>query len=736
MARMRVPLNNFSFGEVSPSLTSRTDSQVYQNAAETVKNFFVRSEGGVVKRSGMKHIHTFTDTYDSSLTQQIRIEPFVFSDDEKYILAFRAGNVDIFFINPTTGAISLSTTVAMSKITNARLHQFTFAQQGDFVFICHADFFPETLYRTGLETFARADFAFDESRDGNRRFQPYYNFQGSTVTITPSHTSGTGRTLTTSSAYWDSGMVGSRILIGDTEVVLTGVTSTTVATGNIKGTIRKQLDFDAFETKNGSNKIEVIHVNHGLASGASIIVANAGGVGGISDSNINGSRTISRIIDENKYEFTAGGSANSGAIGGGSPTIESAGATTDWYEQSYSSYRGYPSAVTFHENRLWFGGTDSQPDGIWGSKIGQYYNFDVGDGSDTDAIDLDATAGVTNRIRHLVSNRDLQVFASQGEFFVPSSTTQVLTPANAHISSQTPFGTGFLRPQSIDGGTLFVQASGTAVREYVFSDAENSYVGGHVSLLSSHLIDDPIQLAVLSGSLRRSGQYGFFLNGDGNISVYYSIRSEKKLGWMNWETNGSFISVCSTGTDLFAVTVRDQGDGTNKLFLEQFDSDLQLDLSDDYTGTAGVFDVSAVYADGAEVDVIDGNEYLGNFTVASGNVDVSAVKASTSAEIGYKFTPELKTLPIDAQMQGGPMTARPRRISMVDLDLNNTLSVSVNGTSMIIRNVTFDPSEARVPVTGKKEFRPLGFSKDPRVTISQSAPLDLQINGMIVEVAI
>ena len=33
-----------------------------------------------------------------------------------------------------------------------------------------------------------------------------------------------------------------------------------------------------------------------------------------------------------------------------------------------------------------------------------------------------------------------------------------------------------------------------------------------------------------------------------------------------------------------------------------------------------------------------------------------------------------------------------------------------------------------------KEFRLLGYS-DPRVTISQSFPLDLQINGMIVEVA-
>ena len=737
MARIRVPLNNFSFGEISPSLTSRTDSQVYKNAAETVKNFFIRSEGGVIKRAGMKHIYTFTDTYDSSLTQQIRLEPFIFSDDEKYVMAFRAGNVDIFFINPTTGAVTKSTTVAMAKMTNARLHQFTFAQQGDFVFICHADFWPEVLYRTGLETFARKDFEFDESLDNNRRYQPYYNFQAGGTTISSSKTTGTGATLTASASYFDSGMVGSRILINETEVVITAVASGTSATADIKGTLRVQLDFDALETKDDSNKVEVIHVGHGLSSGAAITIANAGAVGGIAASSINGSRTISRIIDDNKYEFTAGATATSGAVGGGSPTITSKAATTEFYEQSYSSYRGYPSAVTFHENRLWFAGTDSQPDGLWASKVGQYYNFDVDDGSDADAIDLDATAGVTNRIRHLVSNRDLQVFASQGEFYIPTSPTTPLTPANAKISSQTPFGTGFLRPQSIDGATLFVQSTGTAVREYVYSEAEGAYVGGLVSLLSSHLIDSPIQLAVLRGALKRSGTYGFFLNENGNLSVYYSIRAEKRLGWMNWETNGDYVSICSTDNNLFAVTARDQGDGTTKLFLEQFDDSLQMDLSDDYTGTAGVFDVSSVFADGAEVDVVDGNDYLGTFTVASGNVDVSAVKASsTSAEIGYKFTPELKTLPIDAEVTGGALTARPRRLALVDLDLNNTLSVSVNGTDMIIRTVTFDPSEPRKAVTGKKEFRPLGFSKDPRVTISQSAPLDLQVNGMVVEVAI
>ena len=73
-----------------------------------------------------------------------------------------------------------------------------------------------------------------------------------------------------------------------------------------------------------------------------------------------------------------------------------------------------------------------------------------------------------------------------------------------------------------------MQSTGTAVREFVFMDSEGAYVGAQVSLLSSHLINNPKQLAVVKGSLNRSGAYGFFLNGDGNISVFYHIRNEKK----------------------------------------------------------------------------------------------------------------------------------------------------------------------------------------------------------------
>ena len=69
------------------------------------------------------------------------------------------------------------------------------------------------------------------------------------------------------------------------------------------------------------------------------------------------------------------------------------------------------------------------------------------------------------RLFLLVSNRDLQIFASSFEFFVPAFTDQAVTPANAKISSQTPFGTGFTKPLPFDGVSIFAQADGKTIRE-------------------------------------------------------------------------------------------------------------------------------------------------------------------------------------------------------------------------------------------------------------------------------
>ena len=744
MARVRVPQNSFQFGEISPSLTSRTDSPVYTNAAERVRNFFIKGEGGVKKRPGTKRWHNFdsSPSFDSSLRQTVRIEPFVFSDDEKYVVAFSNTQIDIFQISPIDATISkIQTITGQSWLVNTTsepyLEEFTFTQQGDVMFIAHNTFMIRKLVRTGLTTFIVETYAFQQSIDDQHIFQPYYPFQDLGVTLTASHTSGNGRTLTASSPYFISDHVGVYLKIGKTEALITGFTSSTVVTANILGTLRQQLETDAFQTFEGSNKVLVTHALHGLDVGASITIDRAGAIGGIAIGNLNGSRTISAVIDENTYEITAGANATASALGGGRPRIQTGAATTEWQEQSYSSVRGFPAAVTFHQNRLWFGGTLAQPDGIWGSRTGEYFNFDVGDASDNDALDLTANVGEIFSIRHLVSNRDLQVFTSGSELFVQAPTDKPVTPANATIRRQTPFGSSFVKPVVFDGATLFIQKTGSAMREFLFTDAEASYTSVAVSSLAPHLILDPVQQTSIKGALNRSESYAFLLNNDGTIAVFYSIRGDKKAGWSLWDTQGKWHSICSVNERLFVVASRDDGSGTTKLFLEEFQVDMPMDFCDSFSGSNSVFSsLGSHFSNNAVVKATSGNNFLGQFTISGAQIDASdTIIGASQAFIGYAFTPELKSLPVDAQVVGGPLTGEPRKVTRVTLDLVSTLSVSVNSTDLIIRNVTDDMSTERTAVTGKEEFRLLGYARDPRVTVSQSFPFDLQVNGMVMEVA-
>jgi len=744
MQKVKVPLTNFQFGEVSPSLYSRTDTPIYNQSAQRVKNFFLRSEGGVIKRSGLKKIYEFDTTIDTSKRQQCRLLPFIFSDDEQYIVSLEHQKIRVFQISPTTGAVSLVQTITQDvdsntlKFSHTYLHEYTYAQAGDVMFIAHQTFVPQQLVRTGLTTFQVESFLFDQKSNAEQVYQPYYSFQVAGTTLDPSASSGSSITLTTSSPYWDTSSpskhIGTTVRYNGNEIEITGVTSSTVATGDILDALTVTLSANSLKTNEGSDVVEVTLADHGMEEGDSITFSNAGTVGGISVSDINGARTILKVISDDKFTFTAGSSASDSEIGGGTPDVTTHAPTTSWDEQSYSSLRGFPAAVTFHENRLVFAGTLAQPDTIWFSKIASYYNFNVGEAKDNESIQLTAAVGEIQQIRHLVSNRDLQVFSASAEFYVPAFQNQPLTPTNAQVRRQTPFGSGFERPQAIDGATLFIQKGGQIVREYIYSDAEAAYVANPISTISSHLIKTPIEMNTLYGALSRSESYVFVLNDDGTLAVFNSNRAEQRAGWVEFTTNGVFHSTITIDDRVFANVEYDLGDGTNKIVLCEFDSGFNTDMAKEYTGTAGVFDVSADFNNGAVLQVIDGNNFIGKFTVASGNIDVSGVDATlTSAEIGYKFDVELKTNPIDASVGNGPLTGTPRGLGSVILDLNSTLSCKVNGTAMIVRNVTDDLSLQQAAFTGKKEFRLMGYNRDPQITITQDAPLNLQVNGLVAE---
>ena len=740
MQKVRIPINSFQYGEVSRSAMMRTDSAIYNASAQSLKNMVILAEGGVAKRRGLKHFYRFDITKDTTKTFQSYIVPFVFSDDEQYLISIENAKVRCFRVEATT--VTLVTTLTADTLSAALpfdddyLHQYTYAQYGDVMFICHPLFMPRMLIRTGLTSFVITPYTFDKRADNKEIYQPYSQFHAENVSLDPSATSGSGVTFTTSAAYFDttgavvsgsypnSKHVGVVLRYGESEITITSVQSATQATGTIVDTLRVRLSIiDPLRTIDGSTTVEVTQIDHGFAGGESITIEGASAVGGINANQINGARTVGSIIDKNTYTITAGSTANASIDGGGLVKVVTHAPTNDWDEQSYSAVRGYPAAVAFHENRLVFGGTIQEPDTLWFSKIGRFFNFDVGTAADNESFNLVGATGDVNEIRYIVSSRDLQIFTDASEFYVPAFLNQSITPANAQIRKQTPYGTQFVTPTPMDGATLFSQHGGSVLREYLYTDTENAYTSTAVSTAASHILQNPIDMDVVHGAFDGAESYAAVVTSDGNAAIFGSNRAEKRAGWVKWTSCNGFGSIAAVDNRLFATI----WDGAY-LKLCEFAEDVGLDSYIESAGptisTSSVFPVATVVKVVGRATTSGRLDYLGTKTVSAGStISVSEFTGYSNFYVGLSFPVEIITNPIDVAAANGPRTGDIRGVCSAVLDLKDTRSVTVN-TRPLVTTAAF---------TGKKEFRLNGFSRDPQITISQNDPLPLQVNGLIAE---
>ena len=78
-------------------------------------------------------------------------------------------------------------------------------------------------------------------------------------------------------------------------------------------------------------------------------------------------------------------------------------ANADWeletgYEDVWSATKGYPRTVTFHQGRLYFGGSKSRPSTIWGSKVALFFDFEAVEGLDDDAVEATLDTNTFNAI--------------------------------------------------------------------------------------------------------------------------------------------------------------------------------------------------------------------------------------------------------------------------------------------------------------------------------------------------
>lgn len=732
--KVRQVYTNFSAGELNPLLNSRTDAQSYFEGAKQCRNWFLLDEGGVMRRPAT--------SYKQTLVGKTRLMPFIFSEDEVAIFALSNGRLDVY---DADGAVVQSNITTNVNWTTAQLFELNFAQFGDTVFLTHRDNPIREIRRLSATTFEVRAYEFELDEDvvvsgAYKTHAPFYKYADATVTVTLStDATGTGRTITASSGIWTSDYVGHYIKVDGKQIKITAYNSAT----ELEGTI-----------------------------------------------------------------IEAG--------------ISGTGPHAEWEEELISSVRGYPQAVSFHDNRLWFAGVRDKPSAVIASEIAAYRNFDLGTGLDNESINVAITSDKVNEVRHLVSSRNLQIFTDAGEYYIPTSATTAITPSNISFLRQTPYGCNRANPTPFDGATLFGQKNGKTVREFIFSDLEQAYKSTSVSVLASQLIDTPKQIAMLTGNNERPEQFAFFLNNGstegGKLAVFHSIRDEKIAGWTMWETktNDKFYSIISVNENLFVVTERVLPSGTvyllekfsdtdsitldcstlttvyqkgvplvdggsqtgNILNVDGFTSDPQIDESftiagdtTEYvitavTNTASgytltldqdlasspvdnaaitlvngfVHTVDSVYEPTTEVNAVYGNGSLGLYTIdANDRITLTNSPFPTGVRVGFNFIPIIETMPIDKEIDTGPLTGQPKRINKVIIDMSEGLDLKMKTVGndyfpLVIQQTNFTINSDVQKTTGRKEFNFLGYSKSPTINISQNDPLPLKILGLAMEV--
>jgi hypothetical protein len=580
MPTQRIHQASFVRGELDPKIVSRVDVVAYEQGLKKARNVLTLNQGGIERRPGT--------VYRATAPGDGRLEPFIFSDDQEYIILFTNTVITIYSSNGT-----LLQTITSTGIATAELMELTVTQQADTMIITHKSFSPRILQRTGATTFSLSVFQFDVSVNGEKTYQPYFKFASDSITLDIDQTAKgtTGVTLTTSADYWTSAYVNTRVRYHGAEIFITGYTSATVVTGTLLDDVEIELDANPFRTTQGSGVVEVTMAQHGFSTSASITISGAQDIfdvdgDGLASANLNGTFTIT-VIDDNRFSFTAGASDTATeSVDGGGASVKIVGhpPTRNWDEQLYSEPNGFPRACCFHEQRLYFGGSATAPDYLTSSKVGSFFNFDVGTAKDDESLQMQIASDQINEIRHLVSGRVLEVFTSGAEFFLRPQTGKNITPTDSMIIRQTSFGVqqaGMPRP--FDGGTLYIQKNGKNIRDYVFASTTELFDSNNTSLESSHLIQSPTDTATATSLPDRTEQLYFLVCGDGTMCIYNSQKEQKIFGWTQWNTDGNYKSIACLSSTIFSLIERTI-DGSTAYYLEQF-ATTQFDIPTDMSFT-------------------------------------------------------------------------------------------------------------------------------------------------------
>ena len=675
--------SNFTSGELDPKLLGRVDLAVYYNAARQARNVTPIVQGGLSRRNGSEYIDDHTaPTVD-------RIFAFKFSTEEEYLLGFADLRMYIYKDGDTLQANinGSGNDYIVTPFTAAQIVDLDLVQSADTVIVTHPDVEPRKITRT-------SDTAWTLTTLGLTNI-PEYDYDDAS---SPTPVSEIQQIIFSNENTSDRFRLGlESILTGD--IIFSNDQSTNA------NSIRDALQ-DLPNTPNSGITVAAVSITT-----YDITFADAAA---------------------KDWDLLTGTPVSTELATFEVATTETQGGTSR-AEDVWSSGRGWPRSCTFHEGRLYFGGSKSRPQTLWGSVVNDFFNFNDGKARADEGIDITLDTDQVNAIQSILSNRALQIFTTGQEFYVPVSP---ITPDSVAAIPQTNFGANNTRPINIDGRTLYIQRTGKAIREFVqSSDVTNIYNSNSITILASHLVSSPNRMTATRGDDEVDANYAYFVNSDGTILVYNVLGAEGVTGFTLWEfADFTATDVAVVNDELFGLFTK----GSSS-YIYRFDSGRVTDFGvKTATPGSGVF-TGLDHLDGITVSIVGDGAFEGTAVVAGGQVTVDGTKTTT--EVGLGFTPLVETMPLNIPLQNGPNFSEPKKINRVTVDYLDSLGIIVKNSSndqarIVSKTMGLDVFGNPTPQTGRKDIWLMGWDNVATVTITQEEPMPMTILSIAVEVGV
>ena len=242
-------------------------------------------------------------------------------------------------------------------------------------------------------------------------------------------------------------------------------------------------------------------------------------------------------------------------------------ATSRWTISAWSGEYGYPRSVAFHQDRLFWGGTTSFPQTVWGSGVADYENYQA---MGEHAVGLDFTLHnrKQNAIEWLIGHEDTLFIGTRGGEFTLGSQNrdEALSRDNFQVRRRSEYG---CRPgtqaMGIDAGIVFAQRAGQKIHELKYQFESDSFVAPDLTALCEDILDGNVKQMVLQHEPYR---LLWCITEDGKLRSLTYERTQDVVAWATHELGGKNAKVLS-----IAVIPHPDGDQDQLWMLVERDVD-------------------------------------------------------------------------------------------------------------------------------------------------------------------